>query len=51
MGGILRDVFTMGARPLAAMNSLHFGPLTAREGATDEERAVAARNRAILPEW
>ena len=48
VGGILRDVFNDGARPLAAMNSLHFGPLTAREGATDEERAVAARNRAIL---
>ncbi len=25
MGGILRDVFTMGARPVAAMNSLSFG--------------------------
>jgi phosphoribosylformylglycinamidine synthase len=27
VGGILRDVFTMGARPMAAMNSLRFGPL------------------------
>jgi phosphoribosylformylglycinamidine synthase subunit PurL len=27
VGGILRDVFTMGARPIAAMNSLRFGPL------------------------
>jgi len=25
VGGILRDVFTMGARPVAAMNSLSFG--------------------------
>ncbi len=25
VGGILRDVFTMGARPVANMNSLHFG--------------------------
>ena len=25
MGGILRDVFTMGARPVAAMNALSFG--------------------------
>ena len=25
VGGILRDVFTMGARPMAAMNSLSFG--------------------------
>ena len=28
VGGILRDVFTMGARPVAVLNSLRFGPLT-----------------------
>ncbi len=28
VGGILRDVFTMGARPVAAMNSLRFGTTT-----------------------
>jgi phosphoribosylformylglycinamidine synthase len=28
VGGILRDVFTMGARPIAFLNSLRFGPLT-----------------------
>ncbi|MDE0970177.1 MAG: phosphoribosylformylglycinamidine synthase subunit PurL [Octadecabacter sp.] len=28
VGGILRDVFTMGARPIAAMNSLSFGDPT-----------------------
>jgi phosphoribosylformylglycinamidine synthase II len=27
VGGILRDIFTMGARPLAVMDSLRFGPL------------------------
>ena len=27
MGGILRDVFTMGARPIASMNSLSFGEI------------------------
>ena len=27
VGGILRDIFTMGARPIAAMNSLHFGSI------------------------
>jgi phosphoribosylformylglycinamidine synthase len=26
-GGILRDIFTMGARPVALLDSLHFGPL------------------------
>ncbi len=30
VGGILRDIFTMGARPLAVMDSLRFGPLTGR---------------------
>jgi phosphoribosylformylglycinamidine synthase len=48
VGGILRDVFTMGARPVAAMNSLHFGPLTAGEDASPEERATVARNRSLL---
>lgn len=27
-GGILRDIFTMGARPIAALNSLRFGSIT-----------------------
>src|SRR5436190_9921395 len=39
VGGILRDVFTMGARPIAAMNSLRFGPLDGKHG---------NRNRSIL---
>src|ERR671917_655935 len=40
VGGILRDIFTMGARPVAAMNSLRFGTLDdARHG---------RRNRALL---
>jgi phosphoribosylformylglycinamidine (FGAM) synthase-like enzyme len=37
VGGILRDVFTMGARPIAAMNALSFGekdhPKTRQPGA------------------
>lgn len=28
VGGIVRDVFTMGARPIASLNSLRFGPLS-----------------------
>jgi phosphoribosylformylglycinamidine synthase len=31
VGGIIRDIFTMGARPVAAMNSLRFGPITPGE--------------------
>ena len=30
VGGILRDIFTMGARPVAVMDSLRFGPITAK---------------------
>ena len=31
VGGILRDIFTMGARPLAIMDSLRFGPISEEE--------------------
>lgn len=40
VGGILRDVFTMGARPVAAMNSLRFGRLDHPE--------YGRRNRALF---
>jgi len=40
VGGILRDVFTMGARPIAVMDSLRFGPL--------DDPQVGGRNRRIL---
>jgi len=45
VGGIIRDVFTMGARPIALLNSLRFGPLHA-DGDTEAE--VAARNRYLF---
>ena len=48
VGGILRDIFTMGARPIAVLDSLRFGPITPGaegENATQEE---IARNRRIL---
>ena len=37
VGGILRDIFTMGARPVAVMDSLRFGPITGhmKHGASD----------------
>ena len=28
VGGIIRDIFAMGARPIALLNSLRFGPIT-----------------------
>jgi phosphoribosylformylglycinamidine synthase II len=33
VGGIIRDIFTMGARPIALLNSLRFGDLDGAEGA------------------
>jgi phosphoribosylformylglycinamidine synthase len=33
VGGIIRDIFTMGARPVALLNSLRFGPLDGPTGA------------------
>ena len=32
VGGILRDIFTMGARPVAILNSLRFGPIDKETG-------------------
>lgn len=47
VGGILRDVFTMGARPMAAMNSLRFGPLSEASASDDRQRTLN-RNKSIL---
>src|SRR2546428_11275986 len=35
VGGIIRDIFTMGARPICSLNSLRFGPIT-EDGAPDK---------------
>src|SRR5580692_7133476 len=48
VGGILRDIFTMGARPIAVMDSLRFGPITAGPGAGAATAEEIARNRHIL---
>src|SRR6184192_1291179 len=45
VGGILRDIFTMGARPIAVLDSLRFGEITPSRHTSNEE---AARNRRIL---
>jgi len=49
VGGILRDVFTMGARPIAVLDSLRFGPIT-KNGSSHSANAEAdaAKNRRIL---
>ena len=49
VGGIIRDIFTMGARPIALLNSLRFGPLDPADdptGLTDD--AAATRNRHLF---
>jgi phosphoribosylformylglycinamidine synthase subunit PurL len=45
VGGILRDIFTMGARPLAVMDSLRFGPITPDKKTS---QATMHRNHSIL---
>jgi phosphoribosylformylglycinamidine synthase len=44
VGGILRDIFTMGARPVAIMDSLRFGPISA-----DAELRSAGQPGAAVP--
>ncbi|MFN2454841.1 MAG: phosphoribosylformylglycinamidine synthase subunit PurL [Pyrinomonadaceae bacterium] len=41
VGGILRDIFTMGARPVAAMNSLRFGSLDHEQHGRRNQRLLA----------
>jgi phosphoribosylformylglycinamidine synthase len=60
VGGILRDIFTMGARPLAIMDSLRFGPITEEGwpihsapsaewvGGEDERRKLIVKNHSIV---
>ncbi len=48
VGGILRDIFTMGARPVAAMNSLRFGPIRDEDITNEESGLIVSRNRRIM---
>src|ERR1700739_2520509 len=44
VGGILRDIFTMGARPFAVMDSLRFGPITAGTVSPSSDPTLSAKN-------
>src|SRR5262245_4251910 len=46
VGGIIRDIFTMGARPVCALNSLRFGPI-ADEGPPHADSKTANRKSQI----
>jgi phosphoribosylformylglycinamidine synthase subunit PurL len=53
VGGILRDIFTMGARPVAVMDSLRFGPIENSKASDKNVRPTQAeadirRNHSIL---
>ena len=53
VGGIVRDIFTMGARPVCAINSLRFGPITedgtTNGAATPKEKHAASLRESSLP--
>jgi phosphoribosylformylglycinamidine synthase II len=54
VGGILRDIFTMGARPLAVMDSLRFGPINeedlgpGRASRSSQASAIVHKNHSLL---
>jgi phosphoribosylformylglycinamidine synthase len=48
VGGILRDVFTMGARPIAVLDGLRFGPIVDARAAAGAPADVTAKNKHIL---
>ncbi len=51
VGGIIRDIFTMGARPICSVNSLRFGPITeggAQHKPTPNHQAAMRTNRRLF---
>jgi phosphoribosylformylglycinamidine synthase subunit PurL len=50
VGGILRDIFTMGARPVAVMDSLRFGPIQAADagGGARTTQAEIHKNHSVM---
>ena len=48
VGGIIRDIFTMGARPEFCLNSLHFGPITEKNSKSETRNSNIAANRRLF---
>src|ERR1700690_3578850 len=48
VGGILRDIFTMGARPIAVLDSLRFGSIARGKDAGSATPEEIARNRRLV---
>src|ERR1700691_5229481 len=49
VGGILRDIFTMGARPIAILDSLRFGPISSPATRETADSLVGAQHAAPQP--
>jgi phosphoribosylformylglycinamidine synthase subunit PurL len=49
VGGILRDIFTMGARPVAVMDSLRFGPIGVSGAQAGPDGGIPALGKAEIP--
>src|SRR5216110_2813273 len=45
VGGIIRDIFTMGARPEFCLNSLRFGPITEQSNIKHQTSKIAVNRR------
>ena len=48
VGGIIRDIFTMGARPEFCLNSLRFGPITDANSRSETRKSKIAANRRLF---
>src|ERR1700730_4578367 len=48
VGGIIRDIFTMGARPEFCLNSLRFGPITDANSKSETRKSKIAANRRLF---
>src|SRR3989454_4807100 len=48
VGGIIRDIFTMGARPEFCLNSLRFGPITDENSGSEIRKSKIAANRRLF---
>jgi phosphoribosylformylglycinamidine synthase II len=48
VGGIIRDIFTMGARPEFCLNSLRFGPITDANSKSETRNPKIAANRRLF---
>src|SRR5437764_1020588 len=48
VGGIIRDIFTMGARPEFCLNSLRFGPITDENSSSEIRKSKIVANRRLF---